>query len=262
VQPANASVKSAQFHLSCVAILAMVTLFIVIQLQMLSCRAITRTIPSLNTWQQYAPYMLQNLILDIGNVICNWNPDGLVGQTFDDPADQAEALRVTVNTPDWLALDRGDLSLEDAIARAQARTHLNADDVASVYHNLCSSLTALPSSMQAMARAHEQNVPMYILSNMQEHAWQHLEKTYKCFSWCSGVVVSCRARLIKPDPAIYQYVCDQFSLTPESCVFIDDMKENTEAAIAFGMQSIQLTDKHRGGEVIDGVVEQIVLNRN
>ena len=202
--------------------------------------------------------MLQNLILDIGNVICDWNPDGLVGTTFKDPADQKEALRVTVNTPDWLALDRGVMSVDEAIARAQARTHLDADDVASVYSNLCESLAALPSSMNAMARAHEHKVPMYVLSNMQEHAWVHLEKTFECFSWCTGVVVSCRAGLIKPEKEIYHHLCEQHSLTPESCLFIDDMKENIDAAIDFGMQGLQLTDKHSGGEMIDRVVDEIV----
>ena len=202
--------------------------------------------------------MLNNLILDIGNVICDWNPDGLVGLTFDNLADQQEALRVTVNTPDWLALDRGDMSVDEAIERAQARTHLDAQDIASVYNNLCVSLTALPESMNAMARARDKGVPMYILSNMQAHSWAYLEKTYECFSWCSGVVVSCEARLIKPDPAIYQHVCDKFSVTPQSCVFVDDMKENIDAAIDFGMQGVQLTDKNNGGAVIDRLVEQII----
>ncbi|MFK8083513.1 MAG: HAD family hydrolase [Granulosicoccus sp.] len=205
--------------------------------------------------------MPSNLILDIGNVICNWNPDGLVGLTFDDPADQQEALRVTVNTPDWLALDRGDMTLDEAIWRAQARTHLDDKDIASVYDNLCRSLEALPESMAAMARARDQGVPMYVLSNMQAHAWEYLQKTFECFSWCKDVVISCEAGLIKPDPAIYQHVCDKFSVTAESCVFIDDMKENIDAAIDFGMHGVQMTDKHNGGEVIDAVVSRIIAAR-
>lgn len=206
--------------------------------------------------------MLKHLILDIGNVICNWNPEGLAGRTFSDPADQTEALRVTVNTPDWLALDRGVMSLDEAVSRAQARTQLSAEGIASIYDNLCASLEELPSSMAAMKRAHDADVPMYILSNMQDHAWTHLKATYECFSWCSGVVVSCHANLIKPEQAIYQYLCDQYSLAPDSCVFIDDMKENIDAAIAFGMQGVQLTDKFNGGVVIDKLVDEIVANRS
>ena len=202
--------------------------------------------------------MISNLILDIGNVICDWNPQGLAGSSFDDPADQEEALRVTVRTQDWLALDRGDMTLADAVTRAQARTHLDPKAIASIYDNLCASLQPLQGSVDAMARARDKGVPMYILSNMQEHAWAHLKNTYECFSWCSGYVISCEAHLIKPDPAIYQYLCDKFSVTPSSCLFIDDMQENIDAAIAFGMEGEQLKDKQQGGVLVDEVVGRIL----
>lgn len=206
--------------------------------------------------------MLSNLILDIGNVICDWNPDGLVASVFTDPDEQAEALSVTVGNPDWLMLDRGTISVKEAIVRAQARTKLNPSGIAQVYENLGSSLTALPETFAAMHRAKALDVPIYILSNMQTHAWEHLERTYDCWSACAGVVVSCDTGLIKPEDAIYQHLCDRFLVTPESCVFVDDMAENIEAAREFGMQGVQLTNKHEGGQVVDVLVAKIVGERS
>lgn len=206
--------------------------------------------------------MLDNLILDIGNVICDWNPDGLAASAFETPEEQQEALSVTVGNSDWLALDRGTLTLEEAVKRAQARTTLNPEGIARIYANLCTSLLALPGTMDAMHRAKAQDVPIYILSNMQVHAWDYLESTFDCFTACAGVVVSCEAGLIKPEPAIYQYLCDKFSVTPQSCVFVDDMAENIEAAKAFGMQGVQLTNKHAGGQLVDELVARIVAERN
>ena len=180
---------------------------------------------------------------------------------FTDPDQQAEALSVTVGNPDWLMLDRGTLSVEEAIARAQARTKLNPMGIAQIYENLGESLAELPQTFAAMHRAKALDVPIYILSNMSIHAWNHLEKTYDCWSACAGVVVSCDTGLIKPEEAIYQHLCDRFSITPESCVFVDDMAENIEAAQKFGMQGIQLTNKHEGGQVVDTLVAKIVSNR-
>ena len=205
--------------------------------------------------------MLANLILDIGNVICDWNPDGLVANAFDTKEDQQAALAVTVANPDWLALDRGDISVEEATARAQARTDLNPEGIERIYSNLCKSLLPLQGTMDAMHRAKAAGVPMYILSNMQSHAWNHLEKTYDCFQACEGFLISCEVGLIKPDPAIYQSLCETFSLTPESCVFVDDMAENIEAAIEFGMQGVQLTNKYAGGEVVDELVAKVLAAR-
>lgn len=206
--------------------------------------------------------MLTNLILDIGNVICDWNPDGLVATAFDNESDRQEALRVTVSNPDWLALDRGQISVDQAIKNACARTSLDSEGIAKVYTNLCTSLTALPSTMEAMHRAKAASVPIFILSNMQTHAWDYLAETYDCWSACEGVVVSCDVGLIKPDPAIYRHLCEKFLVTPESCVFVDDMAENIEAARAFGMQGVQLTDKHNGGCVVDELVAKILSERS
>jgi len=205
--------------------------------------------------------MLTTIVLDIGNVICDWNPDGLVATAFDTEADREAALDVTVRNPDWLALDRGTMSVEEATQRAQARSSLDPEGIAKIYLNLCTSLEALPETMAAMHRAKAHDIPIYILSNMQAHAWQHLAKTYDCWDACEGVLVSCDVGLIKPDPAIYQCLCDTFSLNAEECVFVDDMAENIEAAIEFGLQGVQLTDKHAGGKVVDELIEQILAAR-
>ena len=205
--------------------------------------------------------MLTTLVLDIGNVICDWNPDGLVATAFDKEEDRGAALDVTVRNPDWLALDRGDISVEEATKRAQSRTTLDPAGIAKIYANLCTSLTALPSTMTAMHKAKEHDIPIYILSNMQAHAWEHLSKTYDCWDACAGVLVSCDVGLIKPDSAIYQCLCDTFSLAAEECVFVDDMAENIVAAKEFGMQGVQLTDKHAGGKVVDDLITEILAAR-
>lgn len=205
--------------------------------------------------------MLTTLVLDIGNVICDWNPDGLVATAFDAADEQQSALDVTVRNPDWLALDRGEINIEEATKRAQARTSLDPAGIAKIYTNLCTSLTALPGTMTAMHKAKAANIPIYILSNMQAHAWEHLAKTYDCWDACEGVLVSCDVGLIKPDQAIYQCLCDTFSLIASECVFVDDMAENIEAAKEFGMQGVQLTDKHAGGKVVDDLIAEILAGR-
>ncbi|MFK7854246.1 MAG: HAD family hydrolase [Granulosicoccus sp.] len=206
--------------------------------------------------------MLSNLILDIGNVICDWNPDGLVASAFAEPAEQAEALSVTIGNPDWLELDRGTMTVEDAVARAQARTSLNPAAIAQIYENLGASLVALPATMIAMHRAKSLGVPIYILSNMSASAWAYLKQNHDCWDACKGVVVSCDAGFIKPEPAIYKHLCDKFSVTPESCVFVDDMAENIQAAREFGMQGVQLVNKDEGGQAVDSLVEKILAERD
>lgn len=44
----------------------------------------------------------------------------------------------------------------------------------------------------------------------------------------------------KPDAAIYKYVIEQHDLNPEECLFIDDTKENTDAAAELGIHTWNL----------------------
>lgn len=202
--------------------------------------------------------MIKNLVLDIGNVICEWNPQSLSASLLDDTAEQKALLDVTVKHSDWLALDKGTIALDDAISNAQARTTINKDAVAGLYHKLPASLVALEPTVDAMHRAHAAGVPLYILSNMHAHSWTYLQNNYPWFALCTGLVISSEVKLIKPDPAIYHYLTDTFNLRPEECVFVDDMQENCDTAEACGWQSRQMRDTQAGGKIIDKLVEEIL----
>lgn len=54
-----------------------------------------------------------------------------------------------------------------------------------------------------------------------------------------------RLKMVKPEAAIYQHVLREMDLPAEEILFIDDRKENVEAAQAAGMQAIQYLD-HAG----------------
>ena len=56
------------------------------------------------------------------------------------------------------------------------------------------------------------------------------------------VVDSSRVGLRKPDPRIYQLTCERLGVSPERCLFVDDLACNVEAAARLGMHVIQCLD--------------------
>ena len=52
------------------------------------------------------------------------------------------------------------------------------------------------------------------------------------------VVDSAFVGLRKPDPAIYQLTCDRLGVTPERCLFVDDIEVNCAAAATLGMTAV------------------------
>ena len=55
-------------------------------------------------------------------------------------------------------------------------------------------------------------------------------------------VESAREGMRKPDPRIYQLVCERLGVTPEQAVFLDDIGQNLKAARALGMATIKVED--------------------
>ena len=56
------------------------------------------------------------------------------------------------------------------------------------------------------------------------------------------IVDSSEVRLRKPDPRIYQLVCERLGVPLDRSVFIDDHPGNVAAATALGMRGIHVTD--------------------
>jgi HAD superfamily hydrolase (TIGR01509 family) len=47
-------------------------------------------------------------------------------------------------------------------------------------------------------------------------------------------LISCEIGYEKPDPRAFQFLLEELDLPPNLCTFIDDKKENVEAARALG----------------------------
>lgn len=54
------------------------------------------------------------------------------------------------------------------------------------------------------------------------------------------VIESAKAGLRKPDPRIYHMMCEALSVTPDACVYLDDLGINCKPARAMGMTTIKV----------------------
>ena len=77
---------------------------------------------------------------------------------------------------------------------------------------------------------------LYVLSNMSREFIDFL-RGKDVYSYFDGDVVSCEVGVVKPMPQIYDILLDRFALVPSQTLFIDDRKENVEAAEAKGINA-------------------------
>jgi putative hydrolase of the HAD superfamily len=61
------------------------------------------------------------------------------------------------------------------------------------------------------------------------------------FARFEHVIESSKAGVRKPDPRIYQMMCEALGLAPADCIYLDDLGVNCKPAAALGMHAIKVT---------------------
>jgi len=56
-----------------------------------------------------------------------------------------------------------------------------------------------------------------------------------------AVIESSKAGVRKPDPRIYQMMCEQLGVVPAACIYLDDLGVNCKPAAALGMTAIKVS---------------------
>ena len=101
---------------------------------------------------------------------------------------------------------------------------------------------AVPGTWGLVDRLIARGVPLHAITNWSAETWPEGLKVHPRLGEAFGVtVVSGREKVSKPDPRIYEILCERAGIAPSDCVFIDDGPHNVAGAKAAGMDGIHFT---------------------
>lgn len=183
-----------------------------------------------------------NIVFDLGGVVLHWKPEKLIATIFEDDRDQRLVKSEILHHPDWVALDRGTISEEEAVKRGAERTGLPQSKIAQFMQKVPSSLIPVDESLNLIQLLRQNGNKLYILSNMHSASIDYLEKNYSFWDLFDGKVISCRIKMIKPERNIYEYLLTTYQLKANETVFIDDTTINLETASQMGITPILFKD--------------------
>jgi len=183
-----------------------------------------------------------NVVFDLGGVVFTWDPEQIIRNRYPEPGLQDLVRRQVFRHPDWQALDRGTLPLEEAIERAAGRTGMPAREIAGLLDSLPDALQPIPGTVELLHRVKAAGSRLFCLSNMHRDVIERLERANPFWHLFDGRVISCRVRRIKPEPGIYAHLLDTYGLIAEETVFIDDMEVNLGPAARRRMRVIRFED--------------------
>jgi putative hydrolase of the HAD superfamily len=81
-----------------------------------------------------------------------------------------------------------------------------------------------------------------LLSNTNEWDFKYEIEKIRVFDLFDTVTVSYRVKAMKPEREIYYDALNKLGLKPEECIYIDDIKEYSDAASSIGIRGIHYID--------------------
>jgi putative hydrolase of the HAD superfamily len=87
----------------------------------------------------------------------------------------------------------------------------------------------------------EHGIKTAILSNMGDSVLESISREFAWLGRFDVLIWSYQHLMAKPDPAIYRLTLQRLGTRPEETLFLDDKRENIDAALALGFRALQFT---------------------
>ena len=182
--------------------------------------------------------MIKSVVFDMGGVMREYAPPKMLAQLGVPEPDREKLLREVFGSPEWIGLDRGGLSEEEAVAgmcgHLPERLHAWAGRIVREWWTL--PFEPIPGMAELARELKSRGCGVYMLSNAAPTLHEYFARIPGTEVF-DGLFVSSDWKLLKPEPAIYETFLRHFGLRAEECFFIDDAPANVDGARRVGMRA-------------------------
>lgn len=187
---------------------------------------------------------IKNIIFDMGRVLVEYDPMKVCTHFMDNEEEQKQVLEEVFHSSEWVELDRGTITEEEAMITIQNRLpqgHVRESAQQCMDH--WDEYNIWPKEgMEAVVKNMKgQGYNIYLLSNasLRLRRYQHVIPGIDLFD---GTIVSAEELCIKPEPEIYERLFTKYQLKPGECFFVDDLQVNIDGARKCGMEGYCFAD--------------------
>lgn len=182
-----------------------------------------------------------NFVFDLGGVLISYEPVKYVEKLIDQSIVD-KVYKLIFESPEWIELDRGALTEEQAVEIWCKRNPEYSEHIKFVMKDWIELLKPIDENISLLKSLKKGGYKLYVLSNFHKKAFEVLYEKYNFFNLFNGMVISYKEKTVKPEEKIYRILIERFSLIPSETVFIDDSPRNIEAAKALGLKTFLYKD--------------------
>ena len=174
--------------------------------------------------------MIKNIIFDLGNVVLKLKWEIVINRFAKNDEEKSLFKKFIFDSKEWEELDAGTISEENAIKSMQQNLpeHLHST-CKEIMNTWTDGLVINYEMLNFIEKLKELGYKTYVLSNAPLTITPFLKKN-DLNKYFDGEVISAEIKLVKPQKEIYEYILKEFSLDASESFFIDDRKENIDAA--------------------------------
>ena len=170
--------------------------------------------------------MIRNIIFDVGKVLVSYEPDAYMQRLGISKEKQKKINEAMFQNKLWDTSDQGLGTPDEFLQKFIAGAPELADEITKIHKTVGNTVELFPYAMEWILDLKARGYHVYILSNYSENMLDQTKDKLKFLPLMDGVVFSYKIKKMKPDPEIYEYLCDEYWLEPEESVFIDDRPVN------------------------------------
>lgn len=183
--------------------------------------------------------MIKNIIFDFGGVLLDWNPEYLYSSIFQDKKEM-DFFLTNICTPEWNLKQDAGRSLKTGTLELTEKFFEYNHEIKLYYERWTEMLGGEIHENVNLINPLKEKYKLYGLTNWSAETLPKAMAMYSFFEKFDGIVVSGVEKLVKPNERIYRVLLSRYSLEAAECLFIDDNKNNIEAANKIGFQTIHL----------------------
>lgn len=182
---------------------------------------------------------IEAVVFDVGNVLLPLDYGPFLEFLAESGVDSGDV-------PGWLdrvgleSHERGELPGEAFLARLVAEATRPMDPAR--LRTAWLEMFAVAPEMLALAIGLKNRYRVYLLSNIGDLHWAHVDGRFGLEGLVHGAMASFRAGAVKPSAEIYRAAERSFALEPARTVFVDDLAANVRGAEACGWWAVHHRD--------------------
>ncbi|MCR5130777.1 MAG: HAD family phosphatase [Prevotella sp.] len=201
---------------------------------------------------------IKNIVFDLGGVLVGLDGSKSI-EAYDKLGCQAVSKYIEEHRTEDLfyRIELGLISTHDYCEeiRQMTNTHATDEEMIQAWNLLLTELSTL--RREKLLSLRQQGYRLFLLSNTNDMHWQHCASNLfgnEVVDAFDQIFLSYEMNLSKPDAAIFSAVINEANLLPSETLFIDDNRQNIEAAASLGIHTYLNTSIDNWVEEIDSLL--------